>query len=122
MTDSLDNGKYATSAHYTGSGHIRCGPGGRSFTVDATFGLRSEVRLVNRVFDPATPDLAEVYRPAGRCVAIVDATVDHLHGNALREYFTAHGIPLVTMVCRALEADKTLDTVCRMTAFLGSDG
>lgn len=63
-----------------------------------------------------------MYRPAGRCVAIVDATVDHLHGNALREYFTAHGIPLVTMVCRALEADKTLDTVCRMTAFLGSDG
>ncbi|WP_199443768.1 3-dehydroquinate synthase family protein [Umezawaea beigongshangensis] len=122
MTISQHVDKYATSAHYTGSGRIRCDTDRRSLTIDATFELRSEVRLVNRVFDPATPDLAEVYLPAGRCVAIVDATVDRLHGGALRSYFAAHGIPLTTMVCRALEEDKTLDTVCRMTAFLGSDG
>ncbi|MGM1064431.1 3-dehydroquinate synthase family protein [Saccharothrix sp. Mg75] len=122
MTDSWDADKYATSAHYDGSGHIRCDPGGRSFTVDATFDLRSEVRLVDGVFDAATPDLAEVYRPAGRCVAVVDATVDRLHGDALRAYFAAHDIPLATMVCRALEEDKTLDTVCRIAAFLGTDG
>ncbi|GAA1294773.1 3-dehydroquinate synthase family protein [Saccharothrix xinjiangensis] len=114
--------KYATSPHYSGSGSIRCGSGRRSLTVDATFDLRSEVRLVDGVFDPATPDLAEVYRPAGRCVAIVDATVDRLHGRALRAYFAAHDIPLETMVCRALEEDKNLDAVCRMAGFLGSDG
>lgn len=113
---------YATSAHYDGSGRIRHDAGGRSLTVDATFSLRAEVRLVDRVFDPATPDLAEVYAPAGRCVALVDATVDRLHGDALRAYFAEHGIPLAVEVFRALEEDKTLDTVCRMAAFLGSDG
>jgi 3-dehydroquinate synthase len=122
MTALRHGGKYATSEHYDGSGSIRCDPGRRSLTVDATFTLRSEVRLVDGVFDPATPDLAAVYLPAGRCVAIVDATVDRLHGGALRAYFAAHGIPLTTMVCRALEEDKTLDAVCRMAAFLGSDG
>lgn len=117
-----EDDKYATSAHYRGSGRIRCGGDRRSLTVDATFSLRAEVRLVSGVFAPTTPDLAEVYRPAGRCAAIVDATVDRLHGEALRGYFAAHGIPLTTMVCRALEEDKTFDAVCRMTAFLGSDG
>ncbi|MFC6091498.1 hypothetical protein [Saccharothrix lopnurensis] len=114
--------EYATSAHYSGSGHVRRDAERRSVTVDATFSLRSEVRLVDDVFDPATPDLAGVYLPAGRCVAIVDATVDRLHGRALRAYFAAHGIPLTTMVCRALEEDKVLGTVCRMAAFLGGDG
>ncbi|QFZ18339.1 3-dehydroquinate synthase family protein [Saccharothrix syringae] len=122
MTALRHTDEYATSAHYSGTGDIRCDDDRRSLTVGATFTLRSEVRLVDGVFDPATPDLAEVYRPAGRCVAVVDATVDRFHGAAMRAYFSAHGIPLTTMVCRALEEDKTVDAVCRMAAFLGGDG
>ncbi|GGP54368.1 3-dehydroquinate synthase family protein [Saccharothrix coeruleofusca] len=121
MSAARDSDKYATSAHYGGSGRISRAADRRSLTVEATFSLRSEVRLVTDVFAPTTPDLAEVYRPAGRCAAIVDATVDRLHGGALRAYFAAHGIPLTTMVCRALEEDKTFDTVRRMAAFLGGE-
>lgn len=122
QTRSVDDADFATSPHYEGWGEIWSAPDQRSLTVKASFTLSSEVRIVTDLLSPQTPDLAEIYRPAGRCVAIVDATVDRYHGAALHAYFAAHGIPLTTMVCRALEEDKTIDTVNRIDYFLGSDG
>ena len=114
--------KYRTSEWYDGRGEIRAVEDGRSFQISATFTLQSEVRLVDRVLDPSNPVLAEIYKTRGRCVAVVDRTVDELYGESLRDYFKQNEIPLEVLVCRAWESDKTPETVHKILAFLGKDG
>ena len=114
--------KYRTSEWYTGSGEITSSARGLSFEVTATYQLKAEVKLVKDVFEVANPILADVYRSRGRCVAIVDRTVDELYGQSIRHYFDAHEIPLELLSCRAWESDKTPETVHKLLAFLGKDG
>ncbi len=114
--------KYRTSEWYTGQGEIAASGDGRSFAISATYKLKAEVKLVDGVFEPDNLTLAEVYSRRGRCVAIVDLTVDELYGESLRRYFEYHEIPLQLLVCRAWESDKTPETVHRLLGFLGKDG
>jgi 3-dehydroquinate synthase len=76
--------KYRTSDWYTGQGEIAASGDSRSFSVSATYTLKAEVKLVDGVFNPDNLTLAEVYSRRGRCVAIVDRTVDELYGESLR--------------------------------------
>ncbi|NEQ99033.1 MAG: sedoheptulose 7-phosphate cyclase [Cyanothece sp. SIO2G6] len=114
--------KYRTSEWYVGHGEIQASNSDRSFEVSASYTLRAEVKLINGVFNPDNLTLAEVYSRRGRCVAIVDQTVDKLYGAELRGYFEYHEIPLQLEVCRAWESDKTPDTVHNLLRFLGKDG
>ncbi len=114
--------KYRTSQWYTGHGEITASGDGRSFEISATYTLRGEVKLVDGVFEPSNPTLAEVYSHRGRCVAIVDRTVDELFGDSIRRYFEYHEIPLKLLSCRAWESDKTPETVHHLLQFLGKDG
>ena len=103
--------KYRTSEWYTGHGEIAARGDGRSFEILATYTLKGEVKLVDGVFDPNNQTLAEVYSRRGRCVAIIDRTVDELFGDSIRRYFEYHEIPLKLVSCRAWESDKTPETV-----------
>ncbi|NET17589.1 MAG: sedoheptulose 7-phosphate cyclase, partial [Okeania sp. SIO1H6] len=93
--------KYRTSEWYDGRGEIKAVEDGRSFEISATFTLKSEVKLVYGVLEPSNPVLAEIYKSRGRCVAVVDQTVDELYGESLQAYFKHNEIPLETLVCRA---------------------
>ncbi len=114
--------KYRTSEWYTGHGTIAASGDGLSFEISATYTLRAEVKLVNGIFQPANPILAQVYGCRSRCVVIIDQTVNQLYGDELRNYFDHYEIPLEILVCRAWEVDKTPDTVHRLLQFLGKDG
>lgn len=114
--------KYRTSEWYTGQGEIAASGDGRSFAVSATYKLEAEVKLVNGVFDFDNLTLANIYSHRGRCVAIVDQTVDELYGESLRSYFQHHNITLKSLACRAWESDKNPETVHRLLGFLGKDG
>jgi 3-dehydroquinate synthetase len=114
--------KYRTSEWYTGQGKITASGDSRSFEISATYTLKAEVKLVEGVFEPSNPTLAEVYRGRDRCIAIVDQTVDEFYGTSLRRYFEHHEIPLELLVCRAWESDKTPETVQHLLRFLGKDG
>ncbi len=114
--------KYRTSEWYTGHGKIAAQGDGRSFEITASYTLKAEVQVVDGIFEPSNPILADVYSRRGRCVAIVDQTVNELYGEAIRGYFEAHNIPLKLMACRAWESDKTPETVHRLLGFLGKDG
>jgi len=114
--------KYRTSEWYTGDGTIAASGDGRSFKVTATYTLEAEVKLVKGVFDPSNLTLADIYSRRGRCVAIVDQTVEELYGEEIRNYFLEHEIPLELLPCRAWESDKTPETVHRLLHFLGKDG
>ncbi|ELR99437.1 sedoheptulose 7-phosphate cyclase [Gloeocapsa sp. PCC 73106] len=114
--------KYLTSQWYTGNGTIAASGDNRSFKITASYTLEAEVRLVQGIFDLNNVTLAEIYGPRGRCVAIVDQTVDELYGKEIRNYFQQQQIPLELLSCRAWESDKTPETVHRLLHFLGKDG
>ncbi|RMG07130.1 MAG: iron-containing alcohol dehydrogenase [Cyanobacteria bacterium J055] len=120
--ESDRDSKYLTSEWYTGNGVIEAAGDNRAFKVTATYTLEAEVKLVKGVFNVNNPVLAEVYRHRGRCVAVVDQTVDELYGDQLRQYFEYYEIPLEAKVLRAWEADKTPETVYEILGFLGKDG
>ncbi|GLZ45470.1 3-dehydroquinate synthase [Actinomycetospora sp. NBRC 106375] len=74
------------------------------------------------VFSPANTGLADAYRPYGRCLAVVDATVAELHGDAMRAYFDHHGIDLTVFPIAIDEADKTMRTAERIIDAFGDFG
>lgn len=78
--------------------------------------------LTDGVFTPANTGLADAYRPYGRCLAVVDATVAELYGDAMRAYFDHHGIDLTVFPVAIDEADKTLRTAERIVDAFGEFG
>ncbi|MDF2977650.1 MAG: 3-dehydroquinate synthase [Actinomycetospora sp.] len=78
--------------------------------------------LTDGVFAPENTGLAEAYRPYGRCLAVVDATVDELHGDAMRAYFAHHGLDLTVFRVTIDEADKTMRTAERIVDAFGDFG
>lgn len=78
--------------------------------------------ITTGVFAPENTGLADAYRPYGRCLAVVDATVDELHGEAMRAYFAHHGIELTVFPIVIEEADKTMRTAERIIDAFGDFG
>lgn len=63
------------------------------------------------VFDVENPELAETYRPYGRCLMVIDAAVRDLHHERIEAYFAHHGIALTIFAIQIGEQRKTLRTV-----------
>ena len=84
------------------------------FSVEAVH--RTEYRLVpvDGVFALHNPQLADCYRAAGRCLAVVDENVLALHRETMQAYFDAHGIALTVIPVAIAETDKTLATLERL--------
>ncbi|MFF3863265.1 sedoheptulose 7-phosphate cyclase [Streptomyces sp. NPDC002209] len=112
----------ATSPYFDNHGVIETNITDRAFSVTATLTVQSAVQMADGVFDPGHELLSELYKPLGRCIAVVDEDVDRVHGPHIRGYFAAHGIDLNLLVCRARERDKNLGTVSRIVDFLGTNG
>ena len=74
------------------------------------------------VFAPENTGLADAYRSYGRCLAVVDATVAELHGDAMRAYFDHHGIDLTVFPVAIDEGDKTMRTAERIIDAFGDFG
>ena len=51
----------------------------------------------------------QVYRPLGRCVAIIDDKVEKLYGNNLHNYFAANDISLIKLVHAGNEINKDIE-------------
>lgn len=83
----------------------------RSFRVEGHEKIDFSLTYVTGVFDVANPELADSYRPYGRCLMVVDGTVHGLYGEAAAAYFAHHGIDLTVHTVRIREVDKTLRTV-----------
>jgi len=55
--------------------------------------------------------LYQMYKPIGKCVAVIDQFVEEHWGEKIGAYFAHHGIELVKLIYRAMEADKDISTV-----------
>ena len=93
-----------------------------AFHVEGYQKIDYSLTLVDGVFAPENTGLADAYRPYGRCLAVVDATVAELHGDAMQAYFDHHGIDLTVFAIAIDEADKTLRTAERIVDAFGDFG
>ncbi|WP_375503149.1 sedoheptulose 7-phosphate cyclase [uncultured Jatrophihabitans sp.] len=92
------------------------------FRVEAYEKIDYTLTYVDGVFDPANPQLADNYLSLGRCLAVVDATVDRLYGARMRAYFDHHGIALTVFPVTIKEVDKSLDKLERIVDAFGEFG
>jgi hypothetical protein len=60
-----------------------------SQTIEAVMStiLTTTIKITRNVLDPKNTILAEVYKPLGRCVAVIDDKVVKLFGKELEAYF-----------------------------------
>lgn len=113
--------KYRTDKWYTGSGEIQQDPSKTSFEVTATYQLKSKIQVADDILSTTFTTLAEQYKEYGRCVCIIEETVNLHYGERLKKYFDHFNLKLETLVMRAMEADKNLTSVQKILKFLGKD-
>lgn len=80
------------------------------FHIEGYEKITYDFRFVDHIFDPKKNDLADCYRPWGRCLAIIDDNVHKLYGQALEAYFAAHQIKCTVKVVLGGELRKTMKT------------
>lgn len=93
-----------------------------AFFVEAYQKVDYALLYVNGIFSTDNDELADTYRVHGRCLAVVDETVDGLYGEQMRAYFDHHGIALTVFAIRIGETAKTLGTVERIVDAFGEFG
>ena len=68
---------------------------------------------VDGAFRVGNPEIADSYRPFGRCLMVVDETVYGLYGEQMHAYFDHHGLALtvfpVTIRERSADGTRALD-------------
>merc|ERR1719203_851582 len=74
------------------------------------------------VLNPNNDLLYNVYKPLGRCVAVVDDKVDAAYGAKIDNYFATHGIKFTKLVFSGNEADKDIRDVERILVKLKEIG
>ena len=72
--------------------------------------ITTTIKIQTGVLDPANMTLCKVYKPIGKRVAVIDKFVEENLGDKIGAYFE-HGIELVKLVYRSMEADKVISTV-----------
>ena len=85
-----------------------------AFHVEAYEKIAYSLVYADGAFAPQNREIADSYRPFGRCLMVVDETVLALYGEQIHAYFDHHGIALTTFPIRIRETDKTLRTLERI--------
>ena len=76
--------------------------------------ITTTIKIARKVLDPSNHLLYDVYKPLGRCVAVVDDKVDEHYGAEIDQYFAAHCIELTKLVYSGNEVDKGIEDVERI--------
>merc|ERR1712178_480710 len=73
--------------------------------------ISTTIKIARNVLDPSNHLLFDIYKPLGRCVAVVDDKVDKYFGAEIDNYFAANGIELTKLVFSGNEVDKGIEDV-----------
>ena len=93
-----------------------------AFHVEAYEKIDYSLRYVDGVFAPGNAQLAQIYRPYGRCLMVVDENVYSRYGEQLHAYFGHHQIELTVFPVAITETAKTLSTAERIVDAFGEFG
>jgi 3-dehydroquinate synthetase len=91
------------------TGTYQAAPDG--FRVRGVETIDFDLVYVDGVFATKNTALADAYRPFGRCLMVIDATVLGLYHDQIEAYFEHHDIDLTVFPVQIREVDKTLATV-----------
>jgi len=73
--------------------------------------VTTTIKIARNVLDPSNHLLFDVYKPLGRCVAVVDDKVDKHFGAEIDNYFATNGIEFTKLVFSGNEVDKGIEDV-----------
>lgn len=76
--------------------------------------VTTTIKIARNVLDPSNHLLYDVYKPLGRCVAVVDDKVDKYHGAEIDNYFAENNIEFTKLVFSGNEVDKGIEDVERI--------
>ncbi|MET3804696.1 3-dehydroquinate synthase [Nakamurella sp. UYEF19] len=93
-----------------------------AFHVQAYEKIDYSLLMVDGVFKIDNSEIADSYRPFGRCLMVVDNTVYGLYGEQIHAYFSHHQIALTVFPVVIRETDKTFGTVERIVDAFGEFG
>ncbi|MFN6468853.1 MAG: sedoheptulose 7-phosphate cyclase [Nostoc sp. SerVER01] len=80
------------------------------FHIEAYEKIEYELVYVDGVFDIANPELAEIYRSFGRCLAVIDTNVYNFYGTQIEKYFRYYGLELRIFALTISEPNKSIQT------------
>lgn len=111
LIESDPHAVYPTSVYRQSFGY--CTSTDDSCVIEGIMGttITTTIQIVRDVLAPSSQKLREVYKPLGRCIAVVDERLDGLYGKELEAYFKAHNIELIKLAYRCMEVDKDISTV-----------
>jgi demethyl-4-deoxygadusol synthase len=81
-----------------------------AFYVEGYEKIDFSLLYVEGAFAIKNVEIAESYRPFGRCLMVIDATVYNLYSKEIQSYFEHHQIDLKVFPVTIKETDKTLQT------------
>jgi 3-dehydroquinate synthetase len=93
-----------------------------AFHVEAYEKIDYSLLYVDGAFAPQNTQIADSYRPFGRCLMVVDETVYRLYGEQMHAYFDHHQLDLTVFPLAIAETSKTLGTVERIVDAFGEFG
>jgi 3-dehydroquinate synthase len=76
--------------------------------------ITTTIKIARNVLDPSNHLLFDVYKPLGRCVAVVDDKVDEHYAAEIDNYFAANDIHFTKLVFSGNEVDKNIEDVERI--------
>jgi len=76
--------------------------------------VTTRIKIARNVLNPSNHLLFDVYKPLGRCVAVVDDKVDKYYSAEIDNYFAANNIEFTKLVFSGNEVDKGIEDVERI--------
>jgi len=113
---------YPTSIYRHCDGTTMATPDSRTIEAVMSTNITTTIKIARGLLQPSNKILAELYKPLGRCVAVVDDKVEALFGQELQAYFDANGIPLVKLVHAGNEINKDIKNVEAILIGLKNNG
>merc|ERR1719163_860051 len=113
---------YPTSIYRHCDGCTMASPDSQTIEAVMSTNITTTIKITRGILDPSNSILAEVYKPLGRCVAVVDDKVEKLFGDALNNYFSSNDIPLVMLVHSGNEIDKDIRNVENVLVDMKNNG
>jgi 3-dehydroquinate synthetase len=93
-----------------------------AFHVEGYEKIEFDLLYVHGAFAPENLEIAERFRDHGRCLMVVDESVDELYGEQIDDYFGRHDLALSKLVVGIAETDKSLETLAQIVDAFGEFG
>ena len=84
--------------------------------------LTTTIKVRKQVLDTSNETLSSIYKPLGRCIAIIDDKVAGIYGTDLHLYFKFHDIEFHPLIYKGDEVDKEVENVEKILLDLKKHG